>query len=76
MYLYVCVCVVDANVYAVIRANILEDIHKKYIMCQALRAIKYIHSAQLLHRDMNVCVRVCVYVCMYVCMYVCACGCV
>jgi len=37
----------------VIRAGILEDIHKQYIMYQLLKAIKYMHSASVLHRDMK-----------------------
>eukprot|EP01051_Picozoa_sp_SAG22_P006982 SAG22_NODE_476_length_9995_cov_9.488480_4_plen_279_part_00 len=37
----------------VIRANILEDIHKQYIIYQLLRALKYMHSGQVLHRDMK-----------------------
>ena len=35
---------------------ILEDVHKRYIMYQLFRALKYMHSAQLLHRDIKVCV--------------------
>jgi hypothetical protein len=29
----------------VIRANILEDIHKQYIIYQLLKSLKYMHSA-------------------------------
>lgn len=36
-----------------VRANILEGIHKKYIMYQLLKALKWIHSADVLHRDMK-----------------------
>lgn len=43
----------ETDLHAVIRANILEDIHKRYIMYQAFRALKFIHSADLLHRDMK-----------------------
>ena len=39
--------------HAAIRANILQDIHKQYILWQALKALKYMHSAELLHRDMK-----------------------
>ena len=41
----------------VIRANILEDIHKQYVMYQLFKALKYMHSAELLHRDIKVTVR-------------------
>lgn len=45
----------ETDLHAVIRANILEDIHKQYIMYQLFRALKYMHTAQLLHRDIKVC---------------------
>ena len=44
----------ETDLHAVIRANILEDIHKSYIMYQLFRALKYMHSADLLHRDIKV----------------------
>ena len=43
----------ETDLHAAIRANILQDIHKQYIMWQAFKALKYMHSAQLLHRDMK-----------------------
>jgi mitogen-activated protein kinase 15 len=43
----------ETDLHAVIRANILEDIHKQYIIYQLLKSLKYIHSADLLHRDMK-----------------------
>jgi serine/threonine protein kinase len=44
----------ETDLHAVIRANILEDIHKQYIMYQLFKALKYMHSAELLHRDIKV----------------------
>lgn len=44
----------ETDLHAVIRTNILEDVHKQYIMWQLLRAIKFLHSADLLHRDIKV----------------------
>lgn len=44
----------EINLHAVIRANILEEVHKKYILYQSLKAIKYMHTGDLLHRDMKV----------------------
>lgn len=35
----------DTDLHAVIRANILEDIHKQYIVYQVLKCLKYMHSA-------------------------------
>lgn len=43
----------EVNLHAVIRANILEEVHKKYILYQCLKALKFIHSGDLLHRDMK-----------------------
>jgi len=43
----------ETDLHAAIRANILQDIHKQYILWQTLKALKYMHSAQLLHRDMK-----------------------
>ena len=43
----------DTDLHAVIRANILEDIHKQYIIYQCLKCLKYMHSANLLHRDLK-----------------------
>ena len=43
----------EINLHAVIRANILEEVHKKYIIYQCIKAIYYMHSGELLHRDMK-----------------------
>jgi mitogen-activated protein kinase 15 len=43
----------ETDLHAVIRANILEDIHKQFIIYQLLKAIKYMHTAQVIHRDMK-----------------------
>ena len=43
----------ETDLHAAIRANILQDIHKQYILWQALKALKFMHSAALLHRDMK-----------------------
>eukprot|EP01071_Lankesteria_metandrocarpae_P005032 Lankesteria_metandrocarpae@DN3817_c0_g1_i3.p1 len=43
----------ETDLHAVIRAGILEEIHKQYIVYQLLKAIKYLHSGDLLHRDMK-----------------------
>jgi len=43
----------ESDLHAVIRANILEEIHKQYIIYQLLKALKYMHSGQLLHRDIK-----------------------
>jgi len=43
----------ETDLHAAIRANILQDIHKQYILWQTLKALKYMHSANLVHRDMK-----------------------
>lgn len=43
----------DTDLHAVIRANILEPIHKEYIMYQIFKYLKFIHSANLVHRDVK-----------------------
>ena len=43
----------ETDLHAVVRANILEAIHKQYIIYQLLKALKYMHSAELLHRDIK-----------------------
>lgn len=44
---------IDTDLHTVIRANILLEIHKKYIVHQLCKALKFIHSAGLLHRDIK-----------------------
>jgi mitogen-activated protein kinase 15 len=43
----------ETDLYNVIRANILQDIHKRVITYQILKALKYIHSADIIHRDLK-----------------------
>lgn len=37
----------------IIRAGILEEVHRRYIIYQLLKALKYMHSAELIHRDLK-----------------------
>lgn len=43
----------ETDLHAVIRAGILEDIHKQYIIYQLLKALRYVHSAGVIHRDIK-----------------------
>jgi mitogen-activated protein kinase 15 len=43
----------ETDLHTVIRANILESIHKQFIMYQILKAMKFIHSAGIIHRDLK-----------------------
>ncbi|KNC51084.1 CMGC/MAPK/ERK7 protein kinase [Thecamonas trahens ATCC 50062] len=45
----------ESDLHSVIRAQILQNVHKQYIVYQTLRALKYIHSGKLLHRDLKPC---------------------
>ena len=50
------ICVSDTDLHNVIkRGNILKDVHKRYIMYQLLKATKYMHSGNVIHRDHKVC---------------------
>lgn len=44
----------ETDLHAVIRANILEEVHKQYIMYQLFKSLFYMHSGELLHRDIKV----------------------
>ncbi|XP_040909321.1 mitogen-activated protein kinase 15 [Toxotes jaculatrix] len=42
----------DTDLHAVIKkGSLLKDIHKRYVMYQLLKAVKYLHSGNVIHRD-------------------------
>ncbi|XP_049607023.1 mitogen-activated protein kinase 15 [Syngnathus scovelli] len=42
----------DSDLHAVIKkGSLLKDIHKRYVMYQLLKAVKYLHSGNVIHRD-------------------------
>jgi mitogen-activated protein kinase 15 len=43
----------ETDLHHVIRANILEEIHKQYVVYQLLKSMKYLHSADIIHRDLK-----------------------
>jgi mitogen-activated protein kinase 15 len=51
--IYIVTDYMESDLHAVIRANILEDIHKQYIVYQMLRCLKYMHTGHMLHRDIK-----------------------
>ena len=55
MMLMLCASILDTDLHNVIkRGNILKDVHKRYIMYQLLKATKYMHSGNVIHRDQKV----------------------
>lgn len=53
MDLYLVFEYMEADLYNVIKANILQEIHKKFVTYQILKALKFIHSADIVHRDLK-----------------------
>lgn len=43
----------EADLHAVIRGAVLEDVHKQYVLYQLLKSLKYMHSAGVIHRDLK-----------------------
>ncbi|XP_060948701.1 mitogen-activated protein kinase 15 isoform X2 [Limanda limanda] len=42
----------DSDLHAVIKkGNLLKDIHKRYVMYQLFKGVKYLHSGNVIHRD-------------------------
>lgn len=43
----------ETDLHAVIRAKILQPIHKQFVTYQLVKALYFMHSAELLHRDVK-----------------------
>jgi len=51
--LYLVFDFMETDLHHVIRAGILEEVHKQYVIYQLLKGLKYMHSAELIHRDLK-----------------------
>lgn len=51
--IYLVFPLLETDLSAVIRAGILEEIHKRYIVYQLVKTLKYLHSGNLIHRDIK-----------------------
>ena len=49
----VCFSPLPQDLHAVIRADILQPVHKQFIVYQSLKALKYCQTGGLLHRDLK-----------------------
>lgn len=53
--IFVLISFSDTDLHAVIKkGTLLKDIHKRYVMYQLLKALKYLHSGNVIHRDQKV----------------------
>eukprot|EP00300_Choanocystis_sp_HF-7_P006757 c14892_g1_i1.p1 GENE.c14892_g1_i1~~c14892_g1_i1.p1 ORF type:complete len:462 (+),score=103.97 c14892_g1_i1:43-1428(+) len=44
---------IDTDLHEMIRKGDIDDMHQRWILYQLLRAVKYIHSGHVLHRDIK-----------------------
>eukprot|EP01120_Amphizonella_sp_Union-15-10_P002557 TRINITY_DN1284_c0_g1_i1.p1 TRINITY_DN1284_c0_g1~~TRINITY_DN1284_c0_g1_i1.p1 ORF type:complete len:426 (-),score=83.72 TRINITY_DN1284_c0_g1_i1:170-1447(-) len=51
--IYLVFAYMETDLHHVIKANILQEVHKRYVIYQLLKAMKYIHTGNVLHRDMK-----------------------
>ena len=51
--MYITFDFMQADLLSVILANVLQPIHVKYVVYQLLKALKFIHSAGIVHRDVK-----------------------
>lgn len=52
-HLYLITELIDTDLLRILKNSVLQQIHKLFIGYQIFRALKYIHSAGVMHRDLN-----------------------
>lgn len=53
MDLYLLFDFVESDLFNAIRDDVLNEIHKKYIIYQLAKCLKYLHSCGVVHRDLK-----------------------
>jgi len=43
----------ESDLHSVVRENLLQLPHQRFVVAQVARAMLYLHSAELLHRDLK-----------------------
>lgn len=51
--IYIVTDFMESDLHAVIKAGILEEVHKQYIIFQLVSTLRYMHSGDLIHRDIK-----------------------
>ena len=44
---------VECDLFTAIKDRVLNEAHRKYIIFQLAKGLKYVHSAGILHRDLK-----------------------
>lgn len=52
-HLYLVTEIVDTDLHRILKNSVLQQVHKLFIGYQIFRGLKYIHSAGVMHRDLN-----------------------
>jgi mitogen-activated protein kinase 15 len=51
--LYMIFEIMETDLYATIRSNVLLDIHKQFVTYQLLRCMRFLHDRDIIHRDLK-----------------------